>query len=130
MQRQTSGKVSGFIFTLTTINLKEFGMIPKSVKSAAHEAAQKATGIVDAYWKKTMPQYGFEYVTPKKSIIMVDNNNFTMLGDDWGNNLIREAIIETGDKEALRLFDEEQEMMRKRAEVEVAEMRKRGELLD
>lgn len=61
---------------------------------------------------------------------MVDNNNFTMLGDDWGNNLIREAIIETGDKEALRLFDEEQEMMRKRAEEEVAEMRKRGELLD
>ena len=38
----------------------------KSKQSASHEAAQKATGIVDAYWKKTMPKFGFEYITPKK----------------------------------------------------------------
>lgn len=38
----------------------------KSKKQAKHLAAQKATGIVHVYWKKTLPQYGFEYVTPKK----------------------------------------------------------------
>ena len=38
----------------------------KSTKTANHMAAQKATGIIDAYWKKTLPRFGFEYVTPNK----------------------------------------------------------------
>lgn len=35
-------------------------------ESALHEAAQKATGLMDAYWKQVLPQYGFEYVTRKR----------------------------------------------------------------
>ena len=38
----------------------------KSREAAYHEAAQKATGLMDAYWKKILPQYGFEYVTRKR----------------------------------------------------------------
>lgn len=34
----------------------------KSNASALHLAAQKATGIMDTYWKKVLPQYGFEYI--------------------------------------------------------------------
>lgn len=52
-----------------------------------------------------------------------------IIGYEWENNIIREAIIEIGDKEALRLFDEEQEEMRKKAEAETEEMIKNGELI-
>ena len=45
---------------------------------------------------------------------------------DWENGIIRQAIIELGDKEALRLFDEEQERMKAAAEKEIEEMRKQG----
>ena len=38
----------------------------KSRKSALLESAQKSTGIIHSYWKNVLPQYGFEYVTPKK----------------------------------------------------------------
>ena len=38
----------------------------KSTKTAKHEAAQKGTGIMQNYWRKTLPQFGFEFVTPKK----------------------------------------------------------------
>ena len=38
----------------------------KSKQSARHEGWQKATGIAQAYWRKTLPKYGFEFVTPKK----------------------------------------------------------------
>lgn len=49
---------------------------------------------------------------------------------DWENGIIRQAIIELGDKEALRLFDEEQERMKAVAEEEIEEMRKQGMFLD
>ena len=52
-----------------------------------------------------------------------------IIGYEWENNIIREAIIEIGDKELLRLFDEEQEEMRKKAEAETEEMIKNGELI-
>lgn len=45
------------------------------------------------------------------------------------NNVIREAIIKIGDKELLRIFDEEQEEMRKKTEEEIKEMIKNGELI-
>ena len=51
----------------------------------------------------------------------------TALNHDWETRVIREAIIETGDTEALRLFDEEQEELKKKAEVEIEEMLKSGE---
>ena len=35
----------------------------KSKISALKEAAQKGRGTVDLYWKRTLPQYGFEYVS-------------------------------------------------------------------
>ena len=38
----------------------------KSASVARHESAQIATGVVQAYWRVTLPQYGFEFVTPKK----------------------------------------------------------------
>ena len=52
-----------------------------------------------------------------------------MIGCDWENSIIRQAIVESGDKEALRLFDEEQEQMRLAAEKELAEMEKEGMFL-
>ncbi len=45
------------------------------------------------------------------------------------NHVIREVIIKIGDKELLRIFDEEQEEMRKKAEEEIKEMIKNGELI-
>lgn len=38
----------------------------KSESNAMRIGAQKGTGIAQAYWKKTLPQFGFEYITPKK----------------------------------------------------------------
>ena len=38
----------------------------KSQTNAGHEAVQKATGVMQNYWRKTLPQYGFDFVTPKK----------------------------------------------------------------
>lgn len=38
----------------------------KSTKTAKHESAQIATGLMQNYWRKTLPQYGFDFVTPKK----------------------------------------------------------------
>ena len=37
----------------------------KSISAANHEAAQVATGIVQRYWRNTLPKYGFIFVTPK-----------------------------------------------------------------
>ena len=59
---------------------------------------------------------------------MEDNKDYTMIGDDWGNRIIREAIVKSGDKEALKLFDEEREEMQKRAEAEIQEMIEKGEI--
>lgn len=38
----------------------------KSPQAARHEGWQKATGTIHRYWRDTLPQYGFEFVTPKK----------------------------------------------------------------
>lgn len=38
----------------------------KSESKARHESAQKAVGLMQSYWRKTLPQYGFVFVTPKK----------------------------------------------------------------
>lgn len=38
----------------------------KSRELALHEGAQRGTGIMQTYWRQTLPQYGFEFVTPKK----------------------------------------------------------------
>ena len=48
------------------------------------------------------------------------------IGDSWENEVIREALVEMGDDEALRIFDEEQERMRKEAEEEMQQMIKEG----
>ena len=37
----------------------------KSEPQAKHEARQKAVGMINRYYKNTMPKYGFEYVTRK-----------------------------------------------------------------
>lgn len=60
---------------------------------------------------------------------MADKDKTMKSGYEWENNIIREAIIKIGDKELLRLFDEEQEEMRKKAEAETEEMIKNGELI-
>nr|DAE55156.1 MAG TPA: hypothetical protein [Caudoviricetes sp.] len=39
----------------------------KSESQALHRARQEAVGELNAYWKKVMPQYGYEYVTRKRS---------------------------------------------------------------
>ena len=51
------------------------------------------------------------------------------LGCDWENSVFRNTLVKMGEKEALRIFDEEQERMRREAEEEIAEMKKRGEIL-
>lgn len=38
----------------------------KSTKQAKHEARQRAVGILNAYYKRTMPKYGFEYINRKE----------------------------------------------------------------
>ena len=38
----------------------------KSTKQAMHEAAQQGTGVMQNYWRKTLPKYGFVFTTPKK----------------------------------------------------------------
>ncbi len=38
-----------------------------NVKHAKHVARQTAVGILNAYYKKVMPQFGFEYITRKKN---------------------------------------------------------------
>ena len=40
-----------------------------SVKTANLISAQRGTGIIQAYWREVLPQYGFEYVTPKKEYV-------------------------------------------------------------
>ena len=39
----------------------------KGESQALHIARQEAVGELNAYWKKVMPQYGYEYVTRKRS---------------------------------------------------------------
>ena len=38
----------------------------KSENTARHESAQRAAGLIQEYWRKILPQYGFVFVTPKK----------------------------------------------------------------
>lgn len=38
----------------------------KSGKEARHIARQKSVGVLNAFYKKTFPQYGFEYITRKE----------------------------------------------------------------
>ena len=60
---------------------------------------------------------------------MVDDEiffNSDYIGCGWENAILREAIVETGDKEALRLFDEEREEMRRRAKEDMKQMIKDG----
>ena len=38
----------------------------KDSKKASREAAQMAAGVMDRYWTKTLPKFGFEYITRKK----------------------------------------------------------------
>lgn len=38
----------------------------KTPSAARHEARQQAVGRLNRYWKDTMPQYGYEYVTRKE----------------------------------------------------------------
>ena len=65
-----------------------------------------------------------------------ENKDFRNMGDnksfnhDRETDIIRNAIVKTGNKEALRLFDEEQKEMKKRAEEETAEMIKNGEIIE
>lgn len=53
-----------------------------------------------------------------------------MLGNEWEKSIIRQAMVELGDEEGVRLFDKEQEEMRRKAEAEIAEMRAQGMLLE
>ena len=48
------------------------------------------------------------------------------LGYDWENSIIRRAIIKTGDEEALRLFDEEQAELERKALEETEKMINEG----
>ena len=49
-----------------------------------------------------------------------------ILGSDWENSIIRRAIVKTGDEEALRLFDDEQAELERRALEEKKNMIKEG----
>ena len=59
---------------------------------------------------------------------MADNNDLS-LGCSWENSIIRKALVEIGDEESLREFDEEQEKMRKEAEEEFEQMKREGLIL-
>lgn len=61
-----AGTIKTSIKTMYSDTYKNAVKNGKSKEAAAHEAAQKATGVMDAYWKKVLPKYGFEYVTPRK----------------------------------------------------------------
>lgn len=39
----------------------------KSSKEARHVARQRAVGVLNAYYKRTFPKYGYEYITRKES---------------------------------------------------------------
>ena len=57
------------------------------------------------------------------------DNKYNHLGSEMEDDAIREALVELGDEEALRLYDEEVEKTRAKAEAEIQEMIKRGEYL-
>lgn len=59
----------------------------------------------------------------------MEDNNFTVIGNEWENEIIRETIVEMGDEDLLRLFDEEQKEMKKRAEEEIEKQIESGEII-
>ena len=60
---------------------------------------------------------------------MADKKSNLSFNHDFENNIIRDALLEIGDTEALQLFEEEQAEMEKKAKAELEAMWKRGELL-
>jgi len=54
---------------------------------------------------------------------------YNTIGSDWENNVIREAIVELNDPEALRIYDEEQERLDREAQEEIEEMERQGMFL-
>jgi len=75
---------------------------------------------------KTLPRFRFEYVTPNKSYEHGRLKRMKVLGSDWENGIIRRAIVKTGDEEALRIFDDEQAELERRALEEKKNMIKEG----
>ena len=59
----------------------------------------------------------------------MEDKRYDAIGSDWEDSIIREAILELGDPEGLRLFDEEQEKLERQAQEEIAEMEKQGMFL-
>ena len=51
------------------------------------------------------------------------------LSREWENGIIRKALVDLGDEEALRLFDEERAKAKKKAQEEVEAMIKAGECI-
>lgn len=58
------------------------------------------------------------------------DNEFFGFSSEWEDSIIRRAMAELGDEEGVRLFDEEQERMKREAEEEVAEMKRQGSILE
>lgn len=54
---------------------------------------------------------------------------YNTIGSDWENSVIREAIVELNDPEALRIYDEEQERLDREAQEEIEEMERQGMFL-
>lgn len=52
---------------------------------------------------------------------MADERDNT-IGSDWEDSVIREAIVELDDPEALRIYNEEQERLDREAQEEIEEM--------
>lgn len=57
------------------------------------------------------------------------DKKYNTIGSDWENNVIREAIVELNDPEALRIYDEEQERLDREAQEEIEEMERQGMFL-
>ena len=51
---------------------------------------------------------------------------YNTIGSDWENSVIREAIVELNDPEALRIYDEEQERLDREAQEELKRWKDRG----
>lgn len=57
------------------------------------------------------------------------DKKYNTIGSDWEDSVIREAIVELNDPEALRIYDEEQERLDREAQEEIEEMEKQGMFL-
>ena len=50
------------------------------------------------------------------------DERYNTIGSDWEDSVIREAIVELDDPEALRIYNEEQERLDREAQEEIEEM--------